>query len=351
MNAPNPWSCQIEMTEGCNRRCSFCGIHSLYREREDEIYKFMTPETSKSLAQSFNSWLKKLRIEFALEGEPLLNRDANKILNNFRIYFPTCHILLTSNCDPLRQGKGFNSEKIFNLFKAGLNVLLCDYYGEKWDMSYTDFFKGIKEASSGIPVFDFYKHNPKVWAYNSPNEMKIVVVDNTIERNLYRTLNNQGGNTVPDIIQIPDKFKDKLFGNLPRKTRCQQPFREMSIKYDGAIELCCMDWTREHVMDKFPEDGSLKQIWNNKHFRLVRNLLFNKRRDLLTPCNRCNYKGYKVGFVQNPTPDGRSDEDIAKEVRQLQNENIPKYGNKKYALKPISYEKYQKLSNDFMNRH
>ncbi len=335
--APHPWSIQLEMTEGCNRRCSFCGIHSLYREREDEKYKFMTPELAEQLAKNLSKWFygkKGKRLEFALQGEPLLNRKAGEIIMAFRTYYNNAQLMITSNLDPLRLGVGFSASKIFDLFKCGLNILVCDYYGEKFDMTYEQFFDEIKIVGDiiGVPVQDFYDDHPKVWSFDSPNKQRIVVIDNTATRDAHRIQNNQAGNTKPELIQI--NLLNKM--QLPRMTRCQQPFREMSIKHDGAIPLCCMDWSREHIIGKFPEDGTLEQIWSSLHFRSVRNLLFNKRRDLLSPCNRCDYRGHRVGLIKPPDMEDYNILNSADFVKQNQEINIKKYGNK-YANIPFVY--------------
>ena len=329
MKLEKPWSVQLELTEGCNRRCRFCGIHSLYREDQDMGYKFMTSETAKKIAISLNEWLGKTRLEFALQGEPLLNKDVNRIFNIFRTYFPKGQIMTTTNGDPIRKGKSFNSEKIFDLFKSGLNILVLDYYGEKHDPTYDEFFQMAKEASNGIPVFDFYKNKTTVWGYESNKIMKIVVIDNTVDRNFQRDLNNQAGNTNPQYVEFDTS-------QIPRMVRCHQPFRELSVKHDGAVPICCMDWGREHIMGKFPEDGSFQEIWKNEHIKRARSLLWNKRRDLLSPCDRCNYHPVKAGFMEDPYPEGHPDLlETAKKIKEFQQQN-KKYAGK-YADDPFKY--------------
>lgn len=330
---PNPWSVQIELTEGCNRRCGFCGIHSLYRAKEDMTYKFMTPEMGRAIARDLGSWLPKIRIELALQGEPLLNKHVPEILFGFRSEFNRCQLMMTSNMDALRTGSGFKADKIMELFRCGLNILVADYYGEHTDMPYEQFVTEIKKASNGVPVFDFYEDNPKVWAYEGADVAKIVIIDNTESRNVNRTLNNQAGNTRPEYYMQ----RGAEMPQLPKMARCHLPFREISIKHDGSVPLCCMDWGKEHLMGKFPEQ-SLKEIWNGMHAYYVRTLLYNKRRDLISPCNRCDYHPVKVGLLQNPEPDQPVDlEAMAKQAYKLQKGNWPL--RNKYAGRPFVYDK------------
>ncbi len=326
MTFQKPWSIQLELTEGCNRRCSFCGIHSLYREKEDVGYRFMTIETARMIAKDLNKWLGKIRLEFALQGEPLLNPNYNKIFQIFRNEFPKCQIMVTTNADPLKKHPGFNKEKLLALFQSGVNILVADYYGEKWDTSYKEFVNNLK--NDFVNVYDFYKDKPKVWQYVSPKAAYIVTIDNTNERNFFRSLNNQAGNTNPDLIQIKN--------DMPQKKKCHLPFREIAIKFDGSVMMCCMDWQREAIMGQFPEQ-TYKQIWNGPLFDKVRKMLYQGRRDLLSPCDRCNYHPVKVGLIQNPgiVPV----EELVKIGRSFREDMVKKrHLSNKYADKPFRYE-------------
>lgn len=347
---PKPWILQVEMTEGCNRRCFFCGIHTLYKDKTREsLYRYMTLDEAWSIAGSLGSWLSKPRIEFALQGEPTLNPNCVGIINAFRTQLPKCQLQITTNCDPLRTKNGFDAKRIGKMFKAGMNIFVADYYGEKFDMPYSEFFGGIKQAAadSGIPglderTFDFYDksapEHAKIWGYQGSDISKIVVIDNTASRNVNRTLNNQSGNADPEqlIKNISLEHYNKMVSGLPKMNRCEQPFRSLSIKYDGAVPICCMDWGREHIMGKFPEDGSYEQIWNSHHYKNVRTLIFHKRRDALSPCLRCDYHGYRVGLVENPNPAFvptiENIKRLGNEVGKHQFKRMAKYANNKNVI-------------------
>jgi len=305
----------------------------LYREKLDEIYKFMSVETGRGIARDLSSWLPKIRLEFALQGEPLLNKNAYTIFQIFREEFPKCQIMVTTNTDPLRQGKGFNQEKIKKLFLFGVNIVVADYYGEKDDMSYEEFVDGFKQNTLGIPVHDIYKDKPTIWGYVGYDVSYIVTIDNTMDRDFTRNLNNQAGNTSPELI----KLNDYSIEPLPLMKRCHLPFREMAIRHDGTVPLCCMDWQKEKIMGKFPET-SLKDIWEGSIFKMTRSLLFNKRRDLLNPCDRCNYHPVKVGLVEDPYPKGHPDVLITAKSLKKGQEQFKNLKNK-YADLPFDYTK------------
>lgn len=338
---PNPWSIQIESTEGCNRRCRFCGIHSLYREKADMTYKFMTVETADLISQDLDEWLPKIRIEFALQGEPLLNPNITKILEKFRNNFPKCQLMMTSNTDMLRKGKNFDTKKLMKLFTSGLNIFVADYYGEKFDPTYQEFYSAFELMSKeiGVPLFDFYKDKPTVWGYENERHQKIVTIDNTAERDMLRTMNNQAGNTNPDFFQ-DISFKNRI--SLRMNKRCPLPFREMVIKHDGSVMMCCMDWQRENIVGKFPEQ-SFEEIWNSMQLNRIRKILYNKRRDLIVPCVRCDYMGLKSGLIVEPDklmdmePTNENLLQISKDLRKEQLENQEKYHTNRYSKKPFMY--------------
>lgn len=269
-----------------------CGIWSIWKEQKDRIHKFMTVDIAEKIAKELNEWLKLCRVEFALQGEPLLNPHMSEIIKTFRKNFPKSQLLITTNGDMLKKNNTINKEKITELFQSGLNYLLIDIY----DNNYI-WWKTELEKSVSLPIFEFYK-GFNVYTYRGFKNSAIVLMENIIERkneNKRRILNNQAGNIDSEKIKalnLPDEFFD-----VPIKYRCSNVFHELCIKYDGSVVSCCMNWKRELIMGKFPEE-SLKNIWNSFKFNCLRQLLFNKER-VIPPCNRCNYKGYKTGLLKD----------------------------------------------------
>lgn len=292
MRINNVWSVQIEPTEGCSRMCNFCGIWSIWKNIEDRKLKFMTVGMAEGIAKELNEWLKLCRVEFALQGEPLLNPNMIEIVKTFRSNFPKCQMLITTNGDKLKKNNTVNRDKIIELFHDGLNYLLIDVYDNNYN-----WWRSELEKNVDIPIFNFYD-GFNVYTYRGFKDVAIVLMDNIVKRrneNKRRILNNQAGNLDSEkikILNLPDEFFD-----VPIKYRCSNVFHELCIKYDGVVTACCMDWKRELIMGKFPEE-SLKNIWNSFKFNCLRQLLFNKER-VVPPCNRCNYKGYKTGLLKD----------------------------------------------------
>lgn len=323
-----PWCVSIELTQGCNRRCLHCGIHSLYRKKEDVSCQYMSVETAEIIAEQLASWIEKFRISFALHGEPLLNERAPEIINVFREKLPKADLVMISNGDVLRPGGLFVPQRINGLFESGLNVLALDYYGEQ--EKYSSFKDDLRKAADGgIDLFDLYADKRVPWHYKNPNKTKEIVVLDYAIRNDYRidrSLDNQGGNSNPSLLgKVSPMQKDSFV-----QGRCSQPFRDMAVAYDGTMIGCCLDWRREMVFGNV-SNGHLKDFWNGRQINLFRKMLWQRER-LLAPCVNCNYKSRKVGLLPDPMPGiPYISDDVFSELFAMQKANSV-YANK-YAYK------------------
>jgi len=81
----NPYCIQVELSEGCNLRCSFCGLNGI-RGKENN-YKFMTLETAERVASDMKEYGWNSRVEFAMHGEPTMNPHFVEIIAIFRKHF------------------------------------------------------------------------------------------------------------------------------------------------------------------------------------------------------------------------------------------------------------------------
>ena len=137
---PPPFCIQVELTEGCNLACSFCGIAGIrdngangpkdIRGKNSHPYKFLSLANAKVLAEKIvearqeHKW--NPRIEMAMHGEPTMNPEYKEIVQTLREHLPTTHLQMTTNGGGLLRGD--LSENIDDLMKAGLNVLLLDVF-------------------------------------------------------------------------------------------------------------------------------------------------------------------------------------------------------------------------------
>uniref|UniRef100_A0A6M3L1E8 Putative iron-sulfur cluster-binding domain contining protein n=1 Tax=viral metagenome TaxID=1070528 RepID=A0A6M3L1E8_9ZZZZ len=283
-----PNAVQIEPCEGCQLACSFCGIQGI-RENDShgplnvtgtnsKPFKLMKISTAKKIAKDIKNAGWNPRVEFAMHGEPTMNRKLSSIISIFRKYLPRSSLMLTTNGGGLI--KGNITENINNLMKFGLNILLLDDY-ETYKIS-----SKIIEKYKGPFEMRYY---PKDNAANphrrrKPNEHEIIITQD---------VSNQPGGTHGKLMNhcgCAFPLNDSMAGK-----RCARPFREISIRWDGSVSICCMDWRGIYKCGNVLK-SSIDEIWNNKFFYAARIKLYHGERTF-EPCLGCDTRSYRVGLL------------------------------------------------------
>lgn len=284
-----PHNTQIELVEGCNRMCKFCGIHSIWKHKEDRVLKFMDINLAIQLAKNFGEWWTKgKRIEFAMHGEPTLHPDVVEIIHIFRDYNPKAQLQLTTNGIQIRK----YPELINDLFDAGLNILIVDTY------THRDVLINICKNSGIDKIIDYYEDPSFNPYYYHNSKIQVIIIMGDVGKKSgtrpARKLLNQGGNSNNKLLmELGVQLKQ-----TPLNKKCSRPFREIVIHYDGTIPLCCQDWRHEFIIGKFP-DISLEDIWESDIMNTMRKILYNKLR-INTPCYYCDYNGgFRLGFLKD----------------------------------------------------
>lgn len=217
------------------------------------------------------------RIEFAMHGEPSIHPDLLTLLEMFRKRLASdTHLMMTSN------GAGFVKDPTSTIDEAlkYLNVLAIDWY------------EGVKTVPR---ILDAYRGAHYVWRYpednssnphrrRAPNEHDLVIVQDIekASRGTHSVLNNHCGCGAPP--------NDSAQGK-----RCAKPFREMSIRWDGNVAICCNDW-RGHFKCGNILTHTLEEIWNGAALRAARKKLYRGERTF-TPCLGCDALSYRPGLL------------------------------------------------------
>ncbi len=279
-----PWSTQMEMTFGCDNRCPMC-YHQVLDKPIGE-YQFMTPKTAKEIATKMNNagW-NGIRIEFAMRGEPTLNPNFTKNIKIFHKYLDKSSITASTN------GNKLTPELVKEYYKAGGNVLVVDCY----DGNLPEREKYYKQH--GFTVTNYYEDDFNPYARN-PKAKVITLMDDVktnSKKKRTRILHNMAGNV--------DWSRVKYYGlkplEKPIERKCVKPFREIIFLYDGTIPLCCQDGDIKTHLGNIYHINDLNHFWQkNTRLNMSRLLLYNKRRDKLTPCNECDsIGGMRIGLL------------------------------------------------------
>lgn len=242
---------EINPTELCNRKCSFCprSDSKIYPNRNIH----MSIETAKILCDQlvlngFNG-----DINITGFGEPLLNPNILHIIEIFSKHFYT---EMVSNGDKILK----EDIDISEIEKTGLNSLIVDCYDDETQVEwFSNKFKDVKFSYKIRIHFDNDDTQKLIKKYNFTNRAGAV------------------------------------FNTTTKKTPCFLPSYKAFVDWNGDIRLCCNDWLRKQPSFGNLHDTDFSDIWNSEFFTRVRKELFLGNRNLFAPCSNCTVDGMKVG--------------------------------------------------------
>ena len=281
-----PFAMQIEAVQGCNLGCDFCGIHAIGYQQRMRGYDYMELATAEAIARQAAELGWNPRVEFAMHGEPSMHPELAELIATFRRHLPGCYLMVTSN------GGGFLKDSVTSigaLFEAGLNTLALDDYESN---------KIVQRLLRNIGRDVFFEvHDYPAERDQSPHTrhkgQKVIIIEDisTAGAGTHSLLNNHAGSGAPLDYSLNDK-------------RCAKPFRELSVRWDGNVAICCNDWPGTYKCGNVVTDG-LEAVWQSPEMQAARAALYAGRRDLLDPCNGCNAVSYRTGLL--PDKMGRVD--------------------------------------------
>ena len=281
-----PNAVQIELAEGCNLRCTFCGLSGI-REQKEHDFKFMDAATLSVFVEEMVQANWNPRIEFAMHGEPTMHPDPAKMVGLVRALSPGWSIMMTSNGGGLLKKPG-PVHNISALFAAGLNVLaLDDYEG-------ANIVPKIRDAlardwsghdHSGPTIYEYPRDtvgNPHT--RRRPGDKHLVFIQDigAAKTGTHSSLNNHAGAGAPPL-------------DAPLAARCAKPFRELSVRWDGRVAVCCNDWRGAYQCGSVVHDG-VEAVWNGPAMGAARRMLYHSNRDF-GPCTGCDAKSHRVGLL------------------------------------------------------
>lgn len=233
---------EVNSTELCNRKCSFCPRGSGY----PNLNRNLSMKDALILYDKLLEFDYKGNFHITGSGEPTLNPNFVDIVKLFR-QNNNLKIKMTTNGD-------YIGKKDFSYFKYFDEIRISIYDGD-------ERYDEVRKLTDGYNV-DIRKQY-----INEP------------------MFNNCGG-------WFP-------VSNLKDKT-CYIPFYRLHIDWNLDIRLCCHDWKEKKVLGNLRFD-TLENVWMD-YFEEVRKELISNNRKNLSPCNKCNVNG--VENIYTKTPDG-----------------------------------------------
>jgi radical SAM protein with 4Fe4S-binding SPASM domain len=278
----SPFAVQIEFVEGCNLYCSMCALTGI-REKRVKNYKFMTEDTLRSLVTQMLKAGWNPRIEAAVHGEPSLHPKRNDMVRIIRELAPKYHLMMTSNGGGFLQKPG-PLENVRAIFDAGLNMLALDDYEEIGLVP--KIREAVKDKLDGVNCYEYPADplgNPHRRRHISERVLTFIQDINIADKGVHSSINNHAGVGGPPL-------KKSLMA------RCAKPFRELTVRWNGDVAVCCNDFRGTYKCGNVVADG-LDEVWNGAPMQAARRALYHSRRDLLSPCDVCDAKSYRVGLL------------------------------------------------------
>ena len=239
---------EINPTELCNRRCSFCPRHDskLYPNTNRHI----SVDTVKNLCISLKHINFDNIVTFVGFGEPLLHENIYDCIKVVRDMLPDLKWLeINTNGDLL------DSKTLENLHTAGCSHIAVSMYDE-------DITSRLIEMRGDTPINFVFRHH-----YDKSNNYNLNIVNRS------------------ELL----KGSTKNYFDTP----CHIPFYKAMIDWNGDLLLCNNDWKRSKIYGNINEI-SFDKIWFGDELNAHRDKLMCSRSQC-DPCKNCSVGGLLRG--------------------------------------------------------
>lgn len=288
-----PNSVKLEFVRGCNRHCEFCGTNGITKE-----HAYMSMETLERAVTLIKENGYNPRLQIDGRGEHTLHPQFYSMVKKIKEIMPNSCIQLISNGWIVQNIE----HAIPKMLKAGINdITLDEYFDSHFSPSYIKKEIELYTHKTGNKV-DFFLMGPGVPMYGekNPNKRRVVIVPDigAGQITVSRKLTNHCGAGMPP----SDECQDKT---------CTRVFREVPIRYDGNMVLCCQDFRDQFIIGNVHDVETFDELWRSDRFEAARRILYHDHRTFF-PCNICNLIPIRPGLL----PDHLGKEDMEEPTKK-----------------------------------
>lgn len=290
---PFPSVFQIQTINLCNAACEMCPISSMSNIKPEIMSNRLYEKIIKEISQQHLTYTS---VYPYLQNEPLLDTDIfNKIklikkLSNGQIStgLVTNGSLLTENkidelvksgVDEIIISLDAFTEETFNKIRQGLNLKKIL---KNVDNLINSDFKGYLFVKfviqkKNISELKIFKNNWK---------KKKVSIETSYINNRTGDVNNFNNLSLKkNDIGFFKMFKNKLQKKVIMG--CHMPIINFNILSNGDVILCCNDYSRKVILGNV-KDSFIKEIWNSKKYKMIRELIYKNKYSEIPACRSCN---------------------------------------------------------------
>lgn len=303
-----PNTVQIELVQGCNRSCTFCGTGGMERKIHPIKKDVLVRQCGLIHESGYNP-----RILLAGHGEPTLHPKFFACIKLIRKKLPGHWIQILTNGYLIKK----DPESLGKMFEYGINdVSLDEYSDSKFDEEEIKNSLRKLEKEKGIYV-EMVRMGPGVplYANKSAKKHRLLIIPAIDESSITasRILTNHcGAGSAPN-----EKYKNRV---------CTRIFREMVFRWDGWVSICCQDFRGQYPIVNCMDESvtCFDDIWRHDRFEAARRILYHDKRAFF-PCNICDLRPMREGLL----PDHLGKEDMEKPTKK-------DWDIVKQAAKPLS---------------
>ena len=237
---------EIETLNRCNGICSFCPVNHNVDKRE---FKKMDKHLFKKIIDELAEINYSGQIALFSNNEPFLDENIIEYHAYMKEKLPNAWRYLCTNGTLLTMD-------LFEQVIEYLDELVIDNYNQE-----------LKLIPNAQKILEFCEAHPEY-------KKKVTI----ILRNPNEVLTNRGGDAPNRVGDLDDEKE----GN----TSCLLPFRQLIIRPDGKVSLCCNDALGNCTMGDVSKE-SILEVWNGKAFREIREKIRPGRKNL-PKCRFCD---------------------------------------------------------------
>lgn len=285
-----PYVIYVEISSYCNLECRFCPQHISPNEIKKQN---MTLDTFKKMIDDIGAFpeMPKL-IRFCGLGDSLMNKQFIQMAK----YASEAQVV--EKLELITNGALLNDELISELPKYLDRIIIsveglstADY--EEFTLRKVNFealVEKLKKLSSQPRKARIHTkiHNSAVQTKEA--KQKFFDIFSKIADEVY----------VENLVDLWPEVKSNLGieaghrfdgGELNKVKVCPQIFKSMQINSDGRVIPCCIDWKGINIIGDVTSK-SLREIWNDKPLRELREKHLNGLRHTFSPCKGCTMNEY-----------------------------------------------------------
>jgi len=241
---------ELNLSELCNRTCSFCPRHDpkLYPSQK----KFMDFSVVQSLVEQIENSDWRGNVHLSGFGEPHSHPELLEVIKTLK-QTDKIYLELTTNGDRLVDK---DIDELVECLNSGLDIVNVDCYDN--EEQYTNRKLILDSVGARYTLRKYFDKG----------------IDVAVKEYGFT---NRGG----------------TLGEVSSTGPCYLPFYKTMIDWNGNVILCCSDWHREAGSFGNILKTPLTDIWNGSTIKTVRESLIDSKR--MGVCSKCSMNGTRIG--------------------------------------------------------